>query len=355
MKTLDDVTYLSKLKGAIVGRFAGCALGAPVELMSQEALIAFANSIEGQEFPPTNYFLQAPNPDSPRYLVGKGRQFTRHEMAFLPPDDDIMYTLLSLLMMEKHGRNLQVSDVAQFWLKYLPVECTYTAERTTLNNLMNGVSPQEAAIVNNLELDYIGAAIRIDGYGYVFPGNPHEAARMAYQDAILSHREEGLHSALYFSALISLAFTSDDLDQAMVDALDVIPSESKFYQEISWAISVKDTIHDYVTANAIVTNRFPGMSWVHAINNAVLTIWGINFGKHDFEKGISQAVAMAYDNDCTGATVGSVLGAYLGIEAIDSKWYKPWHNTIRSYLKVIPEFQLDDVIERFFRLYQQFQ
>jgi ADP-ribosylglycohydrolase len=61
------------------------------------------------------------------------------------------------------------------------------------------------------------------------------------------------------------------------------------------------------------------MSWVHAINNVWLTVWGINIGKDDYTKGISETVAMAYDNDCTAATVGSVLGAYLGIEAIDKK------------------------------------
>ena len=109
-------------------------------------------------------------------------------------------------------------------------------------------------------------------------------------------------------------------------------------------------MNDYLHANKLVTDRFEGMSWVHAINNACLTVWGIHFGKNNFEKGISETVAMAYDNDCTGATVGSVLGAYLGIDAIDTKWYKPWNNRILSYLKGIDEFKLDDVINRFYIL-----
>lgn len=348
-------SYNDKLHGAIIGRFAGCALGAPVELMEIGELQNFASSVKGQEFPPKDYFIQAPNPDAPRYLIGKGRHFTRSEMSFLSTDDDIAYTLLSLLMLEEHGTSLTTKNVAEYWLQYLPLECTFTAERTTLTNLRNGVSPDEAAIPHNTELEYIGAAIRIDGYGYVHPGNPQQAARLAEQDAMLSHRDSGVHSAMYFAALIALAFTSTDIDQSMHDALDYIPKGSTFHQELSWALSVKDTIESPYHANQLVTARYPNMSWVHAINNACLTVWGIHLGREDFDKGIGDTVAMAYDNDCTAATVGSVLGAYLGIDHIDSKWYKPWNNRILSYLKGIDEYQLDDVIKRFNTVTQSIQ
>lgn len=341
--------YKEKLMGAIIGRFAGCALGAPVELMEIGELINFAVSIN-QTFPPTDYFEKAPNPDGERYLVGKGRHFTKTDMKFLSTDDDITYTLLSLLMMEKHENNLSTKHVSEFWMKYLPIECTFTAERTTLTNLFNGVDPLEAAIPNNTELEYIGAAIRIDGYGFVHPGNPKAAVALAYQDAYLSHRDSGLHSALYFTALISLAFTSTDITQSMIEALEYVPKSSVFYKEISWALSMIDEVPNYQVANDIVTKRFKGMSWVHAINNACLTVWGINLGKDNYTKGISETVAMAYDNDCTAATVGSVLGAYLGIDNIDKKWYLPWNNKILSYLKGIDSFKLDNVIDRFYLL-----
>ena len=349
MKILDDTTYRQKLTGAIIGRFAGCALGAPVELMEIGELMNFARSI-GQPLPPTEYFHRAPNPDAKRYLVGKGSHFTKDEMAFLSTDDDIAYTLLAMLMLEEHGDDLTTDDVAAFWMKYLPMECTFTAERTTLKNLRAGIEPNRAAEVDNDEQDYIGAAIRIDGYGYVHPGEPDKAAALAYQDAALSHRGSGIHSAQYFVALIALAFTSDDIDQSMHDALAVIPTDSEFYQEISWALSVMDDITDYRIANEYVTKRFPGMSWVHAINNACLTVWGIHLGRDDYQVGITETVSMAYDNDCTAATVGSVLGAYLGIDAIDPKWYRPWNDRILSYLQGIEAFELRDVIDRYYAL-----
>jgi ADP-ribosylglycohydrolase len=139
----------------------------------------------------------------------------------------------------------------------------------------------------------------------------------------------------------------------MEDALKVVPTDSIFYKELSWALSIKDTVQTPEYANELVTKRYPSMSWVHAVNNACLTVWGIHIGQEDFDKGIGDTVAMAYDNDCTAATVGSVLGAYLGINAINPKWYTPWNNRILSYLKGIPEFKLDDVIERFYTIHQR--
>ncbi len=346
---MENKVYRNKLAGAIIGRFAGCALGAPVELMQQRDLIAFAKKIK-QDFPPKDYFIEAPDPDSKRYLIGKGRDFTKGHMSFLSTDDDIAYTLLSLINMEKYGKDLTTANIASSWLKYLPLECTFTAERTTLKNLRNGINPNEAAIKDNFELEYIGAAIRIDGYGYVNPGNPGKAAAMAYQDAYLSHRNSGIDSAVYFAALISLAFESTDIVKSMYEALDFVDKNGEFYRNISWALAHMGEVKDHLIANALVTKRFENMSPVHAINNACLTIWGINIGKNDYEKGIAYTVAMAYDNDCTAATVGSVLGAYQGIDSIAEKWYKPWNNKIKSYLNGIEEFMLDDVIERFYTL-----
>ena len=53
--SLDKSLYLEKLYGAIMGRFAGCTLGAPVEFWSVEAMKNWAHYC-GQYFPPTEYW-----------------------------------------------------------------------------------------------------------------------------------------------------------------------------------------------------------------------------------------------------------------------------------------------------------
>ena len=56
---------------------------------------------------------------------------------------------------------------------------------------------------------------------------------------------------------------------------------------------------------------------------------------------------MGLDNDCTAATAGSIVGAVIGKECLPEHWYKPFNNTIISYLNNIEKFDIDDVLARF--------
>jgi len=346
---LDQAAYPGKLRGALIGRFAGCALGAPVELVSMHEMELFAQTL-AIPFPPENYWPEAPVGFMPRYKVGRGRDFTLPHMKALPPDDDIIYTILALLILEQYGPDFSTEDVAEMWVKLLPEDCVFTAERWTLANLKAGVPPLEAATVRNPDTELIGASIRADGWAYVNPLNPARAAEFAHRDAFLSHRKSGIYSEMYFAAVIAAAFGTSTLEDALQVGLRFIPANCEFTRQVTWAIEEAPHVKDYRDANRAVSERFPGMHEVHAINNACLTIWGVFLGRDDFSEGISQTVAMSYDNDCTAATVGSILGAFMGIDAIPEFWSRPWNNTVVSYLNGMDEFKIDDLIQRFIKI-----
>ncbi len=142
-----------------------------MELLSLEQLEAFAADL-GMAFPPQHYWLDAPVGYFPRYKVGRGRDFSLPNMTALPPDDDIAYTFLSLLVLEEFGPDFTTDDVAELWLRFLPMECTFTAERITLRNLKNGVPVGHAGELHNPDVELIGASIRCDGWAYVNPADP---------------------------------------------------------------------------------------------------------------------------------------------------------------------------------------
>ncbi len=346
---MDKYIYRKKLEGAIIGRFAGCTLGAAVELYGFDETKAYAKQI-GIKYPPTNYWPQSPRGETKRYIDGTFNEFTLGSMKYLPADDDIIYTILSLLILEEHGLEFTTENVATAWLKYLPEECTFTAERITLKNLKSGISPDMTGDYNNPDKELIGAAIRCDGWAYVNPGNPGKASEMAYRDAWLTHRGSGLYSAVYFAAVIASAFTADDVFSAFETGLQYIPNDSYFAKQIKWALEISSHIQNYNDAYKAVTERFPEMNPVHSVNNACLVIWGALLGQNDFTTGISQTVGMCFDNDCTAATAGSILGAFNGIDFIPDYWYTPWNNTIKSYLHGYKEFKIDDIISRFFNI-----
>ena len=345
--SFNESVYIDRLKGALYGRLAGCILGAPVEFWEIDDMEQWAKWI-GDEFPNKKYWSTIKNPNALRYGMSRCYDYTSEGMDGVPVDDDIIYTLLGLLIAEDFGLDFNTNDVGKCWLKYLPYACT--AEDIALKNLKKGIDASKCGEIDNPYVQWIGADIRSDPFGYLAPGLPEKAAEMAYYDAYISHRRNGIYGEMFFSAAIAAAFAVNDPFDAINIALNEIPNESLLYKDMLWALDVKAKVKDYRHARELVDDYFVGMSGVHTNNNATLTLFGLQLGEGDFTKTINNTVAMGLDNDCTGATVGSLFGACYGFDSIDKIWYEKFNNKIHSYLIDLPVFEIDDVLNRFCKL-----
>lgn len=343
-KTFDEKRYKEKLEGALMGRFAGCTLGAIVEFWSIEAMENWASYIS-DVFPPVDYWSKTKDPISKRYGISQCSAYTKTGLKEVPVDDDITYTILGLLIFEDYGSDFSIEDVGNAWLKYLPYACT--AEDIALNNLKQGITAHMAADIQNPFSQWIGADIRADPWGYLAPGLPETAAIFAYRDAYLSHRRNGIYGAMFFAAVIAAAFDVDNIYDTFECGLSQIPKDCLLSNDIRWAVEISGSIKDYTDARKAVDERFGDMSGVHTNINACLTIFGLTIGGDDFTKVIGQTVAMGYDNDCTAATAGSIFGALYGIDTIPKHWYEDFNNTVLTYINGHPEFRIDDLINRF--------
>ena len=348
--TFDKAAYADRIQGALLGRFAGCTLGAPVEFWSPEQMEKWAAEI-GDAFPPVDYWSAITTPHHLRYNMSRCDAYTRPKMAGVPVDDDITYTLLGLLILEDHGPDFSVEDVGKAWVKYLPMACT--AEDIALKNLKKGIPAKKAGSIDNPYCEWIGADIRADPWGYLAAGWPERAADMAWRDAYLSHRRQGIYGEMFFAAAIAAAFTVQHPVEALEIGLTEIPRECAMAKAMRWALKVAPRIRNYRQARAAVDKQFAGMSNVHTINNACLTVWGLTIGGTDFSKVISETVAMGLDNDCTAATAGSICGAVVGRSGIPAHWHRPFQNKVFSYMIGREKFALDDVYARFTRQTQR--
>jgi hypothetical protein len=135
------------------------------------------------------------------------------------------------------------------------------------------------------------------------PGWPERAAEMAYRDAFLSHRRQGIYGEMFFAAAVSAAFAVDDPVEALQIGLTEIPGNCALHKAIRWALRVAPEVKDYKQARQAVEERFKGMHPVHTINNARLTVWGHH--RKTVYPVIGETVAMGMDNDCTAATAAS--------------------------------------------------
>lgn len=349
-KTFDRSVYKNKLEGALLARFAGCTLGAPVELWEVAAMKNWAEYI-GDAFPPQNYWSKIKNPNDLRYGKSTFHEYTRDGLNGVPVDDDVTYTILGMLIAEEHGIQFTTEDVGKSWLKYLPYACT--AEEVALHNLKAGRSALEAAEIDNPYCQWIGADIRSDPWAYIAPGLPAKAAEYAYRDAYLSHRRNGIYGEMFFSAAQAAAFEVDHPVEALRIGLTEIPKECRLYKDIEWALDTGNRLRNYAEAREAVDNRFKGMHGVHTNNNACLTVFGLMIGGTDVSKVISETVAMGLDNDCTAATAGSIVGAIVGKEGIPVHWYEPFHNTVTTYMIGAETFKISDLVERFAAVAEQ--
>ncbi len=343
---IDFKKYRKRLAGAFTGRLAGCILGAPVEFWSVEKMEALAKE-NGDDFAPTDYWSYVYEPKRRRYNHKKSvvEQYTRYKMDGVPVDDDIAYTLLGLLILEEHGVEFSTDDIGKAWLKYLPFACS--AEDMALKNLHKGIAAKKTATKNNPYCEWIGADIRSDAWGYVCPGWPEKAAQMAYNDAYISHRRQGIYGEMFFAATIAASFVVETPEAALQVGLSEIPRNCALAKAIRWALKIAPTVKNYRQARDAVDKKFIGMHGVHTINNACLSVFGLCIGGDDFTSAIGHTVAMGLDNDCTAATVGSIAGALASIDNIDDKWYKNFNDTIHSYLKGKTKFKISSVVNRF--------
>jgi len=346
-RSFDPALYRRKLEGALLARMAGCTLGAIVEGWPVERMRAWAKDI-GDPFPPRDYWSRAWAPHQKRYGASECRSYTRAGMDGVPVDDDIAYTLLGLLIAEDHGLDFTTEDVATAWQRNLPVACT--AEEVALRNLKRGVPARKAAEKGNPFVQWIGADIRSDPWAYLAPGLPERAAEMAYRDAYLSHRRNGIYGAMYFAAAQSAAFAVDDPVEALRIGLSEIPRDCALARDIRWALAAGRRVRGYADARAAVDERFAGMHAVHTNNNACLTVFGLMLGGTDVSRGISEGVAMGLDNDCTAATAGSIVGAVVGKAGVPPHWHRRFHDTVHSYLIGRPTFRISGLLDRFGRL-----
>ena len=202
-------------------------------------------------------------------------------------------------------------------------------------------------VPNRDGLQLIGADIRIDGYAYMAPGCPEKAAKNAYTDSYISHRNNGIYGAEYFAAVISDAFTSGDVKKSLYRGLEYIPQDCELASGLRWALDIWDKVGDYKNAAKLVDERYPGMHTVHTINNACLTVFGLALGGKDLGKVISNCVAMAHDCDCTAATAGSITGAAYGMSVIDEKWYKPFGDKVNSFFNGPKSYSINDLLSRY--------
>ena len=353
---VSEEVLADRIKGAWLGRAAGCILGIPCEGMAREQIAAACRAL-GQKYPLTDYWRLDPKPghaNGLHYGVTPRKRFLKPWLRSVGADDDLAYTLLGLLILEDFGIDFTSRNVGETWLRRLPMACT--AEDVALRNLRTGMAPPDTAQTDNPFAEWIGADIRSDPWGYAAPGCPERAAEFAWRDARLSHTRNGIYGAMYFSAVIAVALVEDSrspaegIERCLDAGLAEVPARCRLAETVRETMEWCRRESAWEKTVDRVLARYQGMSGVHTLNNAALTIAGLMYGRGHFGRTIGLTVSAGLDTDCTGATAGSVLGALLGAKRLPPRWRDPLGKSAATYLIGHRRFHHDVVVRRFVRI-----
>lgn len=319
----DDLE--DRLAGAWLGRAAGCVLGKPVENIPREGIRAIAQATGN--WPVSGWFTAAGLPDevAERWPWNRASRSTSlaENIAGIPEDDDLNFTILGLIVLERSGTSFATTDVAKAWLDFLPAGRIFTAERVALRNLLEGLLPPVTATRRNPFREWIGARLRVDAYGWATPGDPAAAASLAWTDARLSHTANGVYAAMFMAAAHA-ASLAESSSAACADAgLSVVPPRSRLGEALRTARALAIGGATWETLVDELESLYGSYHWVHAVNNTALVAAALYAFDGDFSGGICGVVQGGLDTDTNGAAVGSVLGALAGARELPTRWTEP--------------------------------
>ncbi len=344
-----DEDLLKKLSGAWIGRIAGCLLGKPIEGWRRPTLDPVLKATGN--YPMERYICQKEFSDElvEQYHLNRRSCFADNIGDASPVDDDTNYTTFAMKLVENYGKNFTASDVMEGWMRWIPILATCTAERAAYRNGALGLLPPETATYKNPYREWIGAQIRGDFFGYVNPGDPQTAADMAFRDASISHVKNGIYGEMYIAAMIAAAAVTNDMRTVIESGLAYIPAKSRLTEEIRYIIGLYDggmSALDIIEEIHKKYNEFSAHDWCSTIANAMIVTMALLCGEGDFGRSICLAVQSAFDTDCNGATVGSILGIMLGEDGIDPYWYEVFHKAVYTSIEGYNRVDVDFLAKR---------
>ncbi len=323
-----------RVHGALLGRAAGCLLGKPVEKIPRHGIREILQS--QSRWPLRSWFTAQELPAGVAQQWPWNRRSEATSLAEsidgMPEDDDMNFCLVALAVLERCGDGFTSPDVADEWLASLPAARVFTAERVAYRNLLDGETPPATATVHNPFREWIGAQIRTDVYGWVRPGDPAAAARLAWRDAVVSHVRNGVYGAMAVAAMCSRAVVSDDVDEVVATGLSVVPPDSRYAAALCRGVEIARSGADMESCLDVLYDEFGHLHWVHVLSNAALVAFALTRNRGDFASSVCTVVTGGWDTDSNGATVGSVCGALAGAEQMPADWVDPLRNRLGSSL-----------------------
>lgn len=237
------------------------------------------------------------------------------------PNDDLDLQLVWLRAMQHVGPvALNANILAEYWMTYIPPH--WKEYGIGKSNIREGMLAPLCGEVNNDSWKHSnGAWIRSEIWACLAPGFPNISLKYAIMDASIDHGHgEGTYAEMFTAALESMAFVENDIRKLIDNALAYIPQGCQVAQCVRKVIDEYDKGTDYREVRQMLVKMTDNLGMFQSPANIGFVIIGLLYGEGDFKKSMIYTINCGDDTDCTGATLGSIMGIMGGTSIIPDDW-----------------------------------
>lgn len=242
--------------------------------------------------------------------------------------DDIYVQLSFMMTMDRYGIDAPAEKFAESFATagYRLWHANVMARK----NFMDGIMPpQSGSPEYNLHADDIDFQIEADYIGFMTPGMPQTAVKIADKVGHVMNYGDGVYGGMFVAALYTQAFFESDIPTIVEEALKAIPAQSDYAECVRDVI----TLHahypdDWRAAWQELENKWGDVDICGALDpfnidaklNGAYIVMGLLYGGGDFVKTMEISTRCGQDSDCNPSNAAAVIGVINGYEAIPASW-----------------------------------
>ena len=235
--------------------------------------------------------------------------------------DDLYVQLTFLMTMDQYGIHAPAKKYQELFARagYHLWHANAQARKNYFDSIF---PPQSGSPAYNFHADDIDFQIEADYIGFMSPGMPNSALKMAEKTGHIMNYGDGLYGGVFVAALYAEAFFESDLRKITEKALLSLPEESDY------ARIIRDvcTLHDQNPSDWRATWKKIEEKWgsthictageafnIDAKLNGAYIVIGLLYGDSDPMKTMEITTRCGQDSDCNPSNAMAVLGVIKGL------------------------------------------
>ncbi|MCK4965424.1 ADP-ribosylglycohydrolase family protein, partial [bacterium] len=298
MKVLSIDNMRDKIAGGWAGKMIGVAYGEPTEFRARGE--TYEKELKWE----------------PSFAARSIRQ------------DDIYVQLSFMMTIDKYGIDAPAEKFAESFST--AGYRLWAANAQARKNFFDGIMPPKSGSPEySINADDIDFQIESDFIGFMCPGMPQTANKIADKIGHIMNYGDGVYGGMFVAALYSAAFFETDINEIVKKALMSIPAESDYAKIVRDVIKLHSHYPgDWRSAWAELEKKWGSVDIngalipfnIDAKLNGAYIVMGLLYGGGDFERTMEVSIRCGQDSDCNPSNAAAVIGVIKGFSGISDKW-----------------------------------